>query len=160
MKLRLLRGGAETAERDAERHPSLRLSQRSLRLRGEFPSKRGSYFLRFLRPHWVPFVEAIALRWRFRPVSTKKHESFRVAQSLMSDGQRIGGANETRPPRCSQLNQVHPEPLWTDEEGLGSRRRKSLSPRPPHEERENSAVSSRSLTASGARHKLQYRMSR
>ena len=45
MELRLHRGGAETAERDAERQPSLRLSQRSLRLRGEFPSKTGELFL-------------------------------------------------------------------------------------------------------------------
>ena len=44
MKLTLHRRGAETAERDAERQPSLRFSRRSLRLRGEFLSKTGKLF--------------------------------------------------------------------------------------------------------------------
>ena len=39
MKLTLHRRGAETAERDAECQPSLRWSQRSLRLRGELRIK-------------------------------------------------------------------------------------------------------------------------
>ena len=45
MKLRLHRRDAETAKRDAERHPPLRGSQRSLRLRGESPSKTEKLFL-------------------------------------------------------------------------------------------------------------------
>ena len=47
MELTLHRRGAETAEAKAERDAALRLSQRSLRLRGEFPSKTGSCFLTF-----------------------------------------------------------------------------------------------------------------
>ena len=47
MKLRLHRRGAESAPRDAECQSSLRWSQRTLRLRGESPSKREVIVLRF-----------------------------------------------------------------------------------------------------------------
>ena len=61
MAVRLHRGGAETAERDAERQPSLRLSQRSPSLRGEFPSKTGKSFfyasdVSSVEFHFVAFV--------------------------------------------------------------------------------------------------------
>ena len=80
MKLSLHRGGAETAERDAQCQPSLRWSQRSLSLRGEVTSKKGSWLLRLLRgsslsldwctvhshaePGALPRPEFYRTRWR------------------------------------------------------------------------------------------------